>query len=134
VRSVAVLILALAVSACASGGASKPPILTQRAPAVAQPAPGSFRGPPMPSTGQLGAIIGLQASALIERFGKARIDLSEGDARKLQFTGSTCVLDIFLYPASAGAEPVASHVESRLRRDGSATDRQNCIREVELQR
>lgn len=88
----------------------------------------------MPSQGGLGGVIGASASALAQRFGSPRIDLSEGDARKLQFLGQACVLDVFLYPASAGAQPVATHVEARLRKDGASTDTATCIREVEAQR
>ena len=71
---------------------------------------------------------------LTQRFGQARIDLTEGDARKLQFLGSACVLDIYLYPESEGAQPVATYVEARRRSDGADTDRADCIREVERQR
>ncbi|PKP90329.1 MAG: hypothetical protein CVT76_09985, partial [Alphaproteobacteria bacterium HGW-Alphaproteobacteria-15] len=65
------------------------------------------------------------------RFGAPRIDLAEGDARKLQFAGPSCVLDIFLYPLSAGAEPTATHVDARLRQGGAAVDQGACIRELE---
>ena len=133
-RSLAAVILALSVSACASGSGNKVPTPVPRAPTVAPPAPGSFRGPPMPEVGGRAGIMGANAAALTQRFGEARIDLTEGDARKLQFRGSTCVLDIFLYPVSAGAQPVATHIEARLRKDGSSTDEVSCIREVESQR
>jgi len=88
----------------------------------------------MPSQGGLSGVIGASASVLAQRFGDPRIDLIEGDARKLQFLGQACVLDVFLYPASAGAEPVATHVEARLRKDGASTDTATCIREVEEER
>ncbi len=81
--------------------------------------------------GDTGGIIGTGAASLRNRFGAARIDLSEGDARKLQFIGQGCVLDIFLYPLAAGAEPVATHIETRARKGGTPTDRKRCIREVE---
>ncbi len=80
-----------------------------------------------------GGIIGKEAAVLMRRFGTARIDLSEGDARKLQFVGQACVLDIFLYPLASGVQPVATHVETRLRKGGAPTDRGRCIREVEQQ-
>lgn len=81
----------------------------------------------------LEGIIGQQANVLTRRFGKARIDLVEGDARKLQFVSKACVLDIFLYPTASGAQPVATHVEARQRKDGAAMDRQLCIRDLETQ-
>jgi hypothetical protein len=80
----------------------------------------------------LEGVIGSPAAALTRRFGEPRIDLAEGDARKLQFAGATCVLDIYLYPVSAAAEPTATHVEARLRQGGGAVDAGGCIREVEI--
>jgi hypothetical protein len=79
----------------------------------------------------LGGLIGAPAAALTRRFGQPRIDLAEGDARKLQFAGPTCVLDIFLYPVAAAAEVTATHVEARQRQGGAAADPGACIREVE---
>lgn len=79
----------------------------------------------------LGGVIGARADTLTRRFGPPRIDLAEGDARKLQFAGPTCVLDIFLYPVAAAAELTATHVEARLRQGGAAADPGACIREVE---
>ena len=72
-------------------------------------------------------IIGQRAPSLPRRFGDPRIDLSEGDARKLQFASATCVLDIFLYPLEAGEAPVATHVAARLRQGGGEVDRSACI-------
>jgi hypothetical protein len=79
----------------------------------------------------LEGVIGSSAPALVRRFGPARIDLLEGDARKLQFAGSACVLDIYLYPVHAGAEPTATHVAARQRAGGAAVDQGACIREIE---
>ena len=71
------------------------------------------------------------AAALTRRFGSPRIDLAEGDAHKLQFAGAACVLDIYLYPLSAGGPATATHVEARLRQGGAPADPGACIREVE---
>ena len=140
-RRLAVTVLAGAsLSACSTGIDKLPgvntPGSTARAPAPAPTGapPPSFRSPEVQRARGLDGVIGAQAGALTQRFGQARIDLVEGDARKLQFLGSACVLDIFLYPLAAGDEPVATHVEARLRKDGSDTDRARCIREVETQR
>ena len=48
------------------------------------------------------------AAALVRYFGQPRLDVAEGDMRKLQFAGEACVLDVFLYPLRPGAEPVAT--------------------------
>lgn len=72
-------------------------------------------------------VIGMNAAGLLRQFGPPRLDLREGDARKLQFAGVPCVLDIYLYPLRPGAEPQASHVEARRGGDGRAVDRAACI-------
>lgn len=84
-----------------------------------------------PAESGLADVIGERAGSLSERFGLARIDLKEGEARKLQFAGETCVLDLFLYPVAAGTEPVVTHVDARLRTTGADTDKSRCIAEVE---
>lgn len=135
-RSFTGLALALAVSACSTGYtpiAQQPPPRAST-PVTPQPRPTeAFRAPPTQPANGLSGILGSQAAALTQRFGAAKIDLQEGDARKLQFLGRDCVLDVFLYPRASGADPVAAHVEARLRSNGSAVDRESCIREVEAQ-
>ncbi|MDP5103935.1 MAG: hypothetical protein NWP98_08420 [Erythrobacter sp.] len=118
---------ALALSGCASS--PKP------APTAAATVPtrsGAVRVPQVMAAQGLEGVIGLTAPTLTRRFGEPRIDLAEGDARKLQFAGSSCVLDIYLYPQRFGADPTAAHVEARLRQGGVAVDQGACIREVEL--
>ncbi|MDT8280242.1 MAG: hypothetical protein RQ806_06820, partial [Erythrobacter sp.] len=102
-------------------------------PAADRPAPRSsiVAVPQVMAAQGLGGVIGSPAGALTRRFGNPRIDLAEGDARKLQFAGPSCVLDIFLYPLSAGAEPTATYVDARLRQGGAAVDQGACIRELE---
>ena len=115
----------LALAGCASSGGSGP---------AAAPAPvrtGVVRVPMTMAPQGLEGVIGQDAGTLTRRFGAPRIDLAEGDARKLQFSGSSCVLDIYLYPMRPGVEAVAAHVEARLRQGGAAVDRGACIREVE---
>ena len=57
----------------------------------------------------------------------ARLDVVEGDARKLQFSGEPCVLDIYLYPMRKGGEPAATYVDARRSSDGLDVDRASCI-------
>ncbi len=75
----------------------------------------------------LGGIIREPAAVLTRRFGEPRLNVREGDMRKLQFSGQACVLDVFLYPLAPGAEPVATWVEARRASDGAAVDRLACI-------
>lgn len=132
-RAAIVAVLAAALGACAGGG-GKPSAAPR--PSITHGAPRSsiVVVPEVMSPQGLGGVIGSPAAALTRRFGTPRIDLAEGDARKLQFTGPVCVLDIFLYPVSAASEPTATHVEARLRQGGAPADPGACIREVEAQR
>jgi hypothetical protein len=119
---------ALFAAGCSSGGgvASAP---TASTPSVAA----AFRAPQIMRGSGLDSVIGERAGTLTRRFGEARIDLAEGDARKLQYVSDACVLDIYLYPLSANAEPIATHVEARARQGGAPADRAYCIAEVENQ-
>ncbi len=125
-RAIAGVAALLTVNACASGPSTPPATASARAAPSAQ-----FRAPQLMRNAGDNDIIGQSAAALTNRFGIARIDLVEGDARKLQFVSASCVLDIFLYPLEAGRAPVATHIETRLRRGGMRTERASCIAEVE---
>lgn len=118
-------LLGAALAGCAGGGGKPAPK------AASAPRSTIVRVPEVMSGQGLEGVIGQDAGALTRRFGTPRIDLAEGDARKLQFAGANCVLDIFLYPVTAGHEPTAAHVEARLRQGGAPADRGACIREVE---
>ena len=72
-------------------------------------------------------IIEHDATSLARRFGEPRLEVREGDMRKLQFAGEACVLDVFLYPLRDGQEPVATYVEARRGSDGQAVDRAACV-------
>jgi hypothetical protein len=94
------------------------------APRVAPPvAPPS--APTYATTG-LDSVIGQNARALAALFGAPDLDAREGGARKLQFLGPVCVLDAYLYPPRAGAEPVVTHIDTRLP-DGRDIDRASCV-------
>lgn len=75
----------------------------------------------------LEGVIGATATSLARQFGPPRLDVWEGSARKLQFTGNACILDIYLYPAARGAEPQATYVEARRASDGADVDRAACV-------
>jgi len=75
----------------------------------------------------LEGVIGASAPELSRLLGQPRIDVLEGDARKLQFAGGACVLDVYLYPGVHGPEPRASYVEARRAVDGADFDRVACV-------
>jgi hypothetical protein len=123
----ALTVLALSLAGCAGGGGAP-----SRPASASQPRGSSIVVvPEMMSAQGLEGVIGQDAALLARRFGTPRLDVAEGDARKLQFAGASCVLDIYLYPLRPDSAPVASHVEARQRQGGAAVDRGACIREVE---
>lgn len=65
--------------------------------------------------------------ALEGLFGAPRLDVAEGDARKLQFAGIPCVLDVYLYPPEGGGEPRVTWVEARRASDARDVDKGACI-------
>jgi len=92
-----------------------------------QPPPQGFVTPQVLRLAGLERVIERDATALLNTFGPPRLDVREGDMRKLQFAGEACVLDVFLYPLRPGAEPVATHVEARRPSDGLDVDRAACV-------
>lgn len=125
------LALILALGGCGGSGPvrsasasvqppAKPPIV--RAP-VRRPPP-SAQVLALPG---LEGVIGATVSGLTRQFGTPRLDVWEGDARKLQYSGSACILDIYLYPAAPGREPQATYVDARRASDGRDVDRAACV-------
>lgn len=111
-------------------GVSRPAVVPPTRP-VPPPAPGpaaGFRVPRVMALPGIEGLIGADAASLTRQFGTPRLDVREGDARKLQFSGEPCVLDIWLYPLSPGAEPTATYLEARRASDGLDVDRVACVR------
>ncbi len=140
-RSALSLPILLAVAACTAVPESAPPPQASTPPPRLQqpvppprPAPGPVTGARAPQVVRLPGletVIEHDAAALVRRFGTPRLDVREGDMRKLQFAGQACVLDVFLYPLREGAEPVATHVEARRASDGRDVDRATCVRALQ---
>ena len=105
---------ALALGACVPKEAVKPP-------PAAQPA-----RPTTYSVVGLESVIGRTARLVETQFGRPDLDVREGNARKLQFSGPACVLDAYLYPPRGGGEPIVTHVDARLP-DGRDFDRASCV-------
>ena len=94
---------------------------------VAAPSSQGFIAPTIMRMPGLESVIGADARRLGELFGPARLTVPEGDAVKLQFAGTACVLDVFLYPLRRGGQPAATHVEARRASDGHDVDRAACV-------
>lgn len=81
---------------------------------------------PLHTPAGLERVMGRTARALIALLGEPGLDLREGPGRKLQFLGSSCVLDAYLYAPRRGGDPVVTHVDARLP-DGRDTDKAACV-------
>ena len=129
IRSVVTLLAAAPLlSACVSAG-SGPIIVPDGAASRPAPSAQSTRVPPqVMGRAGLEGVIGAGEAQLRRQFGNPQLDVREGDARKLQFAGEACVLDVFLYSDGASATPTATHVEARRASDGRNVDRAACIR------
>lgn len=101
-----------------------------RVPATRVPPPAGtgFRAPRVMTLPGLESVLGATTAKLQSEFGTPRLDVWEGDARKLQFSGEACVLDVYLYPARPGAEPTATYVDARRASDGLDVDRAACVK------
>lgn len=123
-------VLAALLSGCGAVPAGRPPA---HAP-VHVPAPRPGRLPPTParpaptvqSIKGLEGVISANAESLTRLFGAPRLDVREEDARKLQWSGTACILDVYLYPPQSGGAPTATYVDAR-RGDGREVDRAACV-------
>jgi hypothetical protein len=137
------LILLALLPMLAACGADKRPVQSASAPAAPasrpQPRQPSRVPPVRPPVAQhapaprplaapgLEGVIGSSQAELARQFGTPRLEVWEGDARKLQFTGTACVLDVYLYPSAQGRELQATYVDARRASDGKDVDRATCI-------
>lgn len=107
-----------------TGAAAATPVAR---PVVRQPVRQPPRGFSIQMVPGLESVLGAPPGDLVRQFGAARLDVWEGDARKLQFSGAACVLDVFLYPPEKGAEPLATYVDARRASDGKDVDKVACV-------
>ncbi|WP_343608821.1 hypothetical protein [Novosphingobium sp.] len=132
-RSLLVLPLLAFLAAC--GTEQTRPVSIQRPPhrpgTTATPPAAITRTPPpaahVQSLPGLQGVIGASAPELQRLFGPPRLDVVEGDAHKLQFSGNACVLDVYLYPPAPGQAPRASYVDARRGTDARDVDRAACV-------
>lgn len=127
-KTLIALALAPTLAACAAGTATQRPApTTQPRPRTAAPVRTAPPPPRVQIAPGLEGVIGANRDGLIRQFGSPRLDVWEGDARKLQFSASACVLDVYLYPPATGREPEATYVDARRASDGQDVDRASCV-------
>lgn len=108
----------LALAGCGAASPAAPVSAGTRAPV-------GFSMPPPASEGGE-AVLGRSADAVSSLLGKPRLDVNEGPARKLQFAGSTCILDVYFYAPQQGGTRVATHIDARST-DGRDAGTDGCI-------
>lgn len=75
----------------------------------------------------LEGVVGVGRAALEAQFGPTRLDIRDGDAIRLQWSGSACILDAYLYPPESGSgAPITTYVDAR-RGDGRDVDKASCV-------
>ena len=132
-RKFALLLLPL-LGACAtapapSGSAPARPVAAPPPQEVrVAPSTQAFRAPRVMNVPGLEGVIGKNETALANLFGAPRLTVKEGNAKKLQFVGEACVLDVYLYPLEPRGEPSATYVDARRASDGLDVDRAACVR------
>jgi len=136
-RLIAIAMTALTLAGCSAipktYGAPPPPAArppAQAAPPPTVPAPppvAGFRAPEIMQGPGLEGVIRQNEAALTRQFGTPRLNVTEGDMKKLQFTAPACVLDIYLYPLAPQAAPVATWLQARRSSDGREVDLRACM-------
>ncbi len=121
----------LALAACGGSTDAVRPLPAPPPPKLVRPAPPAAIQTQRPRARiqvlpGLEGVIGADAEALTRQFGAPRLDVREGDARKLQWSGGPCVLDAYLYPPDGGGRATATYVDAR-RGDGRDVDRAACV-------
>ncbi len=138
-RLIVISCLSLLLAACATPRSQGRPAPTPTAaPGPERPRPVPSETPPPPQVAGfrmpeimrgpgLDGVVRESATSLLRQFGAPRLDVAEGDMRKLQFAGEACVLDIYLYPLRPEAEPVSTWLEARRASDGAEVDLLACM-------
>lgn len=121
-KIIAPAVLLVLLAGC--GGTTAPPPVVRAAPIPV----------PQPGMSALTTVMGQSANGLIAQFGRPQLDISEGAARKLQFTGPICVLDAYLYPPKSGrGDATVTFAETR-QRDGKPIDQSSCAAALKASR
>ena len=142
-RLIAVACLSLLLAACATPQAQVAPVpapspvvgpVRPRPVPTEAPAPPTvgFRVPEIMRGPGLDGVVRERAPSLLRQFGTPRLDVTEGDMRKLQWAGDACVLDMYLYPLRPDADPVVTWLEARRASDGAEVDLLLCLQALRV--
>ncbi len=81
------------------------------------------------SGGVAGDMLGRTEKSLRAQYGDPRLDIREGEGRKMQYLTKKCVVDIYLFPPSAGKEAQVVHIDAR-DDAGRDLDRDGCVQQL----
>jgi hypothetical protein len=81
---------------------------------------------PQPQPQETSSLVGLTPQELVGRFGTPALQVREGTSLKLQFRGSRCVMDAYLYPSGGAGTLKVTHVDTRLPTGGDI-DQAACV-------
>jgi hypothetical protein len=84
---------------------------------------------PPPQPQQQNGLNGFNAQQLVDHFGRPALQVHEGSSVKLQFRGSRCVLDAYLYPSRDGQLRV-TYIDTR-QPSGADMNQAACIAALE---
>jgi hypothetical protein len=91
-----------------------------------QGAPAPAPAPPAQPQAETSSVLGLTPQELVGRFGRPALQIREGSSLKLQFRGTRCVMDAYLYPSGDSATLKVTHVDTRLP-SGGDIDQAACV-------
>ncbi|HEX8839992.1 MAG TPA: hypothetical protein VF750_05940 [Sphingomicrobium sp.] len=102
-------------------------LLAACATAPQKPAPVPAPVPqPQAQPHETSSLVGLTPQELVGRFGPPALQIREGSSLKLQFRGSRCVMDAYLYPSGGSGALKVTHVDTRLPTGGDI-DQAACV-------
>lgn len=82
--------------------------------------------PPAQQPQETSSLVGLSPQELVGRFGRPALQIREGNSLKLQFRGTRCVMDAYLYPSSGSGALKVTHIDTRLP-SGGDIDQAACV-------
>jgi hypothetical protein len=97
-------------------------LLASCAPRVQAPAP-----TPGPVARPTGALVGLTANELAQKFGVPTLQVREGPGTKLQWSKNGCVIDVYLYPPDGARGPDRSTYADARRTSGADISLEACL-------
>lgn len=125
------IMMPLVLAGCSTVPRSTPPATASKLPNAGRDLPAPDAPARAISARGLESVIGKDSAALIRLFGEPRLNIQEANGRKLQFSGTVCILDAYLYPpqgsgGGGNGTEIVTHVDAR-RRDGAEVDRAACV-------